>query len=60
MREIIAQIGTYAGELIITGVALLVRSIEKRIIIRRNRKAWEAGDTFTKIDKDTTGIQSNR
>jgi hypothetical protein len=52
MRELIQHVGTYAGELIITGIALLIRSVEKRLIIRRNRKKWEAGETYSKIKND--------
>lgn len=59
MKELIQQAGTYAGELIIAGIALLVRTIEKRAMIRRNRKKWESGETYTKID-DTVGNQSKR
>lgn len=57
MKELIQMAATYTGELIITGIALLVRSIEKKIIIRRNRKAWEQGEKFSKIDKDAAGNQ---
>jgi hypothetical protein len=60
MREIIQQASTYAGELIIAGIALLIRSIEKKIVIRRNRRKWEAGETYSKINKDATGNQSNK
>ncbi len=59
MRELLHQAGTYAGELIIAGIALIVRTIEKRAMIRRNRKKWESGETYTKID-DTGGNQSKR
>lgn len=48
MKELIAQAGAYAGELIITGIALLIRTIEKRQIIRRNRRKWESGETYSK------------
>jgi hypothetical protein len=51
MKEIIQQAGTYAGELIITVIAVFIRSIEKKIIIRKNRKKWEEGETFSKIEK---------
>ncbi len=50
MKELIAQAGAYAGELIITGIAILIRSIEKRQMIRRNRKKWESGETFSKVN----------
>lgn len=60
MKELIQQAGTYAGELIIAGIALLIRSIEKKIVIRRNRRKWEAGETYSKIKQDATGNQSNR
>ena len=52
MKEFIQLIGTYAGELIVTGVAILIRSIEKKIVIKRNRKRWEAGETYSKISKE--------
>jgi hypothetical protein len=60
MRELLTEAGTYAGELIIAGIALLVRSIEKKIVIRRNRRKWEAGETYSKINKDATGDKSKR
>lgn len=48
MKELLNQAGTYAGELIIAGIALLVRTIEKRAMIRRNRRKWESGETYSK------------
>lgn len=54
MKEFIQLVGTYTGELIITGIALLIRSIEKKIVIKRNRKKWESGETYSKISKDKT------
>lgn len=60
MKELISQAGSYAGELIIAGIALLIRSIEKKIVIRRNRRKWEQGETYSKINKDATGNQSKR
>lgn len=60
MKELIQQAGTYAGELIIAGIALLIRSIEKKIVIRRNRKRWEAGEKYSQINKDANGSQSKR
>jgi len=48
MKELLTQAGAYAGELIVTGIALLIRSIEKRQIIRRNRRKWESGETYSK------------
>jgi hypothetical protein len=50
MKELLAQAGAYAGELIITGIALIVRSIEIRFMIRKKRKEWEAGETYSKIE----------
>lgn len=44
METLLTTAVNYAGELIITGVALLVRAIEKKIIIRRNRREWERGN----------------
>ena len=52
MKELINMAGTYAGELIITGIAILIRSFEKRLMIRRNRKKWEQGETYSKISKE--------
>ena len=43
METLIGTAVNYAGELIIAGVALLVRSIEKKMIIRRKLKEWESG-----------------
>ncbi|NDD85078.1 hypothetical protein EBZ38_12510 [bacterium] len=60
MKELIQQAGTYAGELIIAAVALIIRSIEKRRMIKQKRKEWEAGETYSKINIDATGDQSKR
>ena len=46
MKDLIQQIGTYAGELIIAGVAIIIRSVEIRFMIRKKRKEWEAGETY--------------
>ena len=51
MKQIFTEIGAYAGELLIASIAVFIRSIEKKIIIRKNRKKWEAGETFSKIEK---------
>ena len=59
MKELLHQAGTYAGELIIAGIALIIRTIEKRAMIRRNRKKWESGETYSRFD-DTAGNQSKR
>lgn len=48
MKELITAAGTYAGELIIMGIGLVIRAIEKRAIIRRNRRKWESGETYSK------------
>lgn len=55
MKEILEQAGTYAGELIIGAIALIVRSIEKKIIIRRQRREWLAGEKYSQIEKNETG-----
>ena len=55
MKEILHQAGTYAGEIIIGAIALIVRSIEKKIIIRRQRREWLAGEKYTQIEKNETG-----
>lgn len=55
MKEILHQAGTYAGELIIGAIALIVRHIEKKIIIRRQRREWLAGEKYTQIEKNETG-----
>lgn len=43
MEALLTTAASYAGELIIAGVALIVRSIEKKMIIRRKRREWESG-----------------
>jgi hypothetical protein len=50
MKDLIQQIGTYAGELLIAGVAIIIRSVEIRFMIRKKRKEWEAGETYSKIE----------
>lgn len=51
MKELINLAGSYAGEFIVGAIALLIRSIEKKIVIRKNRKKWEQGEQFTKVEK---------
>ena len=55
MKEILHQAGTYAGEIIIGAIALIIRSIEKKIIIRRQRREWLAGEKYSQIEKNETG-----
>lgn len=55
MKEILTQAGTYAGELIISAIALIIRSIEKKIIIQRKRREWIAGEKYSTIEKNQTG-----
>ncbi len=55
MKELLQQIGVYAGEIIISGIALIIRSIEKKIVIRRARRQWLGGEKYSKIEKTETG-----
>ena len=50
MKEILTLAAQYAGELLIAGVAIVVRSIEKKLMIRKNRKRWESGEKYSKIN----------
>ena len=50
MKEILTLAAQYAGELLIAGVAIVVRSIEKKLMIRKNRKRWESGERYSKIN----------
>jgi hypothetical protein len=50
MKEIVNLAGAYAGELIIVGVGIVIREIEKRILIRRKRKEWEQPQKYSKIN----------
>jgi hypothetical protein len=50
MKEILTLAAQYAGELLIAGIAIVVRSIEKKIMIRKNRKRWESGEKYSKIN----------
>jgi hypothetical protein len=52
MKELITTLAQYTGELLIASVALLVRSIEKKLIIRRDRKKWESGEKYSRINRD--------
>jgi len=55
MKELLQQIGIYAGEILIGGIALIVRSIEKKIVIRRARRDWLSGEKYSTIEKNETG-----
>jgi len=59
MRELLTEAGTYAGEILITAVAFLIRSIEKKIIIRRKRREWENGEIYSKIE-NAAGDQAKK
>ena len=50
MKEILTLAAQYARELLIAGVAIVVRSIEKKLMIRKNRKRWESGEKYSKIN----------
>jgi hypothetical protein len=50
MKEIITLAAQYAGELIIAGVAIIIRNIEKKMIIRKNRKRWQSGEQYSRIN----------
>ena len=50
MKELLHQAGTYAGELIIATIALVIRQIEIKFMIRKKRKEWEAGETYSKVE----------
>jgi hypothetical protein len=50
METILTNAGTYAGELIIAGLAIIIRSVEIRFMIRKKRKEWESGETYSKIE----------
>jgi len=59
MKELLTEAGTYAGEILITAIAFLVRSIEKKIIIRRKRQEWERGEIYSKIE-NAAGNQAKK
>jgi hypothetical protein len=59
MKELITEVGAYAGEIIITAVALLIRSIEKKIVIRRKKREWQRGEIYSKIE-DSAGSQAKK
>jgi hypothetical protein len=50
MKELISMAAQYAGELIVGSLAILIRSIEIRFMIRKKRKEWEAGETYSKVE----------
>jgi hypothetical protein len=59
MKELITEAGAYAGEIIITAIALLIRSIEKKIVIRRKKREWQRGEIYSKIE-DAAGNQAKK
>jgi len=59
MKELITEVTAYAGEILITAVAFLIRSIEKKIIIRRKRREWERGEIYSKIE-NAAGSQAKK
>lgn len=50
MKELIQAVGTYAGEFLVAGIAIIIRSVEIRFMIRKKRKEWEAGEVYSKIE----------
>jgi hypothetical protein len=59
MKELLTEAGAYAGEIIITAIALLIRSIEKKIVIRRKKREWLRGEIYSKIE-DAAGNQAKK
>lgn len=59
MKELLTEAGAYAGEILITAIALLIRSIEKKIVIRRKKREWERGEIYSKIE-DAAGNQAKK
>lgn len=50
MKELINLVGAYTGELVIVGIGIVIREVEKRLWIRRKRKEWEAPHKYTKVN----------
>jgi hypothetical protein len=59
MKELITEAGAYAGEILITAVALLIRAIEKKIVIRRKKREWDKGEIYSKIE-GSAGSQAKK
>ena len=59
MKDLITEAGAYAGEILITAIALLIRSIEKKIVIRRKKREYERGEIYSKIE-DAAGNQAKK
>lgn len=59
MKELITEAGAYAGEILITAIALLIRSIEKKIVIRRKKREWQRGEIYSKIE-NAAGNQAKK
>lgn len=59
MKELLTEAGAYAGEILITAIAFLIRSIEKKIMIRRKKREWEQGEIYSKIN-NAAGSQAKK
>jgi len=50
MKELVNIALTYSGEALVAAVAFVIRSIEIKLLVRKKRKEWEAGEVYSKIE----------
>jgi hypothetical protein len=50
MKELINLAVTYSGEALVGLAAFIIRHIEIKLLVRKKRKEWEAGETYSKIE----------
>jgi hypothetical protein len=53
MKELINIALTYSGEALVAAVAFIIRSVEIKLLIRKKKKEWEAGEIYSKIEGKT-------
>lgn len=50
MKELLNIALTYSGEALVAAVAFIIRSVEIKLLIRKKKKEWEAGEIYSKIE----------
>lgn len=50
MKELINIAITYSGEAIVAAIAFIIRSVEIKLLVKKKRKEWEAGETYSKVE----------
>jgi hypothetical protein len=50
MKDLVQLALTYSGEALVGLAAFIIRHIEIKLLVRKKRKEWEAGETYSKFE----------